>query len=90
MSGSEVERIERAALKIGETVYDLPRPARHSDVYRSVRFLGADVVYGDGSFEGFVTSAGRFVERVEATMIARAAGQARLAPGQLLQTVDLW
>ncbi len=87
---SDVERIERAALNIAGVVYDVPRPGRHSDVYRTVRHLSADLVYGSDSFEGFVTSTGRFVERIEATTIARAAKQTRLLPGQPLQTVDLW
>ena len=88
MSGSEVERIERAALKHGEKVYDLPRPARHSDVYKAA--VHDESFTYSHAIEGFVTSTGRFVTRCEATPIARAARQCRLLPGQALQTVDLW
>lgn len=86
MSGSEVERIERAALKHREKVYDLPPPARHHDIYK-IAVRDESFTYADAD-EGFLTSSGRFVNRFEAAKIARAAGQAE--PVGPLQTVDLW
>lgn len=87
----DVETIDAAALQVDGQVFTLPRPARHSDLYRHAvpDEVDRDRLYGH-AVEGFVTSTGRFVDRVEAARIARAARQARVIEGQPLQTVDLW
>lgn len=87
---SQPESIVGAAIRIGREVISLPRPARHADVYKHA-LVGtpADEVYGPESVEGFLTSAGRFVDRAEAAKVARKAGQIESAILPL-QTVDLW
>lgn len=83
------ESISTAAIKVRDVVYTLPRPARHSDVYRhACAEVGGIAVYGH-AIEGFVTCRCRFVDRAEAAEIARAARQTRSRTPQL-QTVDLW
>src|SRR5690606_16272009 len=75
----EIETVETAALKVLDVVHTLERPARHSDVYRvACAEVGETTVYGH-AIEGFVTSAGRFVDRTEAAALARAPGQTRSA-----------
>lgn len=72
----QVEMIVAAALKRGNLVYSAPRPARHGDVMRLV-----DETHGDmhepflPDEQGFLTSAGRFVNRRLATSIAVRAEQ---------------
>lgn len=57
-------------------IFSLPRPARHGNI---VWWMGDEYGYEDGEYgpeyQGFVTSAGRYVDRVEALKIAQAAGQ---------------
>jgi hypothetical protein len=68
-----LERIERAAIWHRGRVYSVARPGRHHDVIRSM----ADAGFGPEamSHQGFVTDAGRFVDRREAMQIAVAADQ---------------
>ena len=68
------ETIAAAAIQIDGVTISLPRPARHAQVMQSAEaFLGEySLAY---ACQGFVTSHGRFVNRVEAKMIAHRAGQ---------------
>ena len=64
------------------------RPFRHCDIVLELAKAGDEAaLYGD---KGFVTSAGRFVERGEAMTIAVAAGQVKQGAKQELNTEDLW
>jgi hypothetical protein len=85
------ERITKAAVEYGDTVYSLDPPNRHHHVLWLIaeRVPGAErPIRG---VQGFVTSAGRFVGRVEAGQIALAAGQtAALRWGDELFSEDLW
>lgn len=69
-----MERIEAAAvMEKGELVCFVPRPGRHHDVLRRMARAGFPIpIVGT---QGFITSAGRFVDRYEARKIAEAAGQ---------------
>ena len=83
------ERIEAAAIRCEDgVVFTLPRPARHHTL------LHALAERGDGSAitggQGFVTDAGRFVDRREGLLIAIAAGQAVRGRSLDLFTEDLW
>jgi hypothetical protein len=72
------ERIEKAAIRHADgTVFDVPRPGRHHDVIRIMRMAGKPWKSPDEALhvQGFVTSTGRFVDRVEAKKIATAANQ---------------
>ena len=66
------ETIERAAIKIDDTVHSVPKPGRHHDVIRVVYDATGKTVFGE---QGFVTSTGRFVNRRVARKIAENAKQ---------------
>jgi hypothetical protein len=84
---SEPERIERAAVRVGGVVYQVPRPERHHHAIRLAIAAGAEyVTQGE---QGFVTSTGRFVERRDAADIAYRAGQIE-QPRVALYSEDLW
>ena len=82
-----VEAIERAAIRVGAHILSVPRPCRHHHAIWLYVFDSTDQPT-DSSVEvrslqhlnfeqGFVTSVGRFVNRVEAKRIAVASGQYR-------------
>ena len=92
----EVERIETAAIVDSKgVVHARPRPARHPHIMEWMSARGIRVkpgiIMADAREQGFVTSAGRFVDRVEGAKIAKAAGQIeRLKWPPYLYTEDLW
>lgn len=53
-------------------LWSLPRPARHATLFALAVFRDT---YADPCRQGFTTSAGRFVDRIEARRIAEANGQ---------------
>lgn len=88
------ERIVRAACRWGSAVYSVPPPGRHHHVFALEK---PSVHTKPGAEEqGFLTSEGRFVDRVEGLFIAQAAGQFNrpdLRPGEnphQLYSEDLW
>lgn len=67
-------RIDRAAIKVGNRVFSLPQPMRHDNIVRVIYDeLGPDWM-GEET-EGFLTTAGDFLTRETALVIALAAGQ---------------
>jgi hypothetical protein len=88
--------VETAAIRIGEAVFTLPRPNRHHNVMWWLSTLGiSSALMKD---QGFVCSDGRYVERQEALILAKAAGQlienvhggsSPIAPPNLYSE-DLW
>jgi len=92
-----MERIEQAAIRWEGKVYTAPRPARHGDVFKANCEVVNGIVRGKilGGEQGFVTDAGRFVNRKEAYQIATSQGQVtERRPGGYdgndLYTEDLW
>lgn len=97
------ETIERAAIQARDgRVWSVPRPGRHHDVI-AVMATRPDHDPRDCAPErqGFTTSTGRFVDRVEGMRIAKAAGQLvpdfapdgvtiMREPGDLLFSEDLF
>ena len=80
------EYIDRVAIEFSDVTLDLPRPARHHDVIElHVKLTGQR---GSGR-QGFVTSAGRFVDRHTAAALAFEAGQIPRRAGALYSE-DLW
>lgn len=89
---SNVEHIVAAAIQIDGVTISLPRPARHGTVLAAADWYlktepGREV-------QGFLTSTGRFVNRIQARHIADIAGQ---KPGRSggrdnpeLYSEDLW
>ena len=89
---SEDERIEAAAILVNDEVWTLPPPTRHHTLIQA----WASAHWKDGKAgrigehdQGFVTSAGRYVDREEAATIARAAGQTD-STRSILFSEDVW
>jgi len=81
------ELVSSAALLVDGEVHTEPPPARHGLLLRR---LGIDRKSLE-AVQGFVTSRGRFVDRVQAGEIALKAGQIQqLAFPPSLFTEDLW
>lgn len=90
--GNQTETIETAAIRANGTIFSLPRPGRHCDVFKDMRENhGIENVLGPDN-QGFVTSTGRFVGRQEAMRIAKAAKQIERGKFQpdTLFSEDLW
>lgn len=88
------ERIAAAACIFRDEVVTLPPPARHHTIIRHIGELHPEAPWplvSGGEDQGFVTDAGRYVEREEAGRIAIAAGQTpALRWGPQLFSEDLW
>lgn len=69
---SERERIVAAALQIEGFTVSLPQPARHGQLFC---VIDGHISLERSIVQGFLTSEGRFVTRVEAKHIAHRAGQ---------------
>lgn len=89
---ANVEHIVAAAVQIEGITISLPQPARHSTVLACVSYT-LDLKPGR-EVQGFLTSTGRFVNRIQARHIADIAGQ---KPGRSggrdnpeLFSEDLW
>lgn len=71
------ERIVSAAIRSREIILSIPAPGRHSDIIFSASRTIVDAELIHIGEQGFLTSTGRFVNRVEAKHLAIAAGQLR-------------
>lgn len=86
-----VERIVAAAMQYEGVTLSLPQPARHAQVMHSAVYFMTDVQIA-AACQGFITSEGRFVNRVQARQIAFMAGQEPKSTGgdRDLYSEDLW
>jgi hypothetical protein len=83
------ERVVAAAVRQYGLTVSLPQPARHSDILKPLHTATGVLVAPED--QGFLTSSGRFVGRIEAGDIARLAGQIKkLAWPPQLYSEDLW
>jgi hypothetical protein len=84
------EMIMRAAIQWKGRVYHYPIPARHHNVISRMAKIG----FGPEAMhdQGFLTSEGRFVDRVEGLTIAKAAEQIQQKHGNVneLYSEDIW
>ena len=78
------ERIVSVAISAFGIIASLPAPARHGDVLRKLHDFNPMLLGPDT--QGFLTSAGRYVNRRDAAAIALAAGQT----GGLINAPDLY
>ena len=69
-----MEMIKQAAVKCGDNIYTLPRPKRHSHIYKYI-YDNAGLVELRKGIDGFLTNTDRFVDRREAYQIAKNADQ---------------
>lgn len=70
-----VETIAAAAVQIEGMTISLPRPARHGQVLHALDAMHLPDYHVHGACQGFLTSEGRFVNRVQAKQIAHIARQ---------------
>jgi len=88
-----VERIVAAAIQVQGITMSLPLPARHGQVLHAADDIITQAEL-HGACQGFLTSTGRFVNRVQAKQIAHMAGQPQLRPESHrtkdLYSEDLW
>ncbi len=87
MIASLPELIVSAAVRCGDRIVTVERPGRHGDCINWLFGLGVE-----SRDHGFLTSRGRFVDRLEAGKIAAAAGQATANPAvnSHLFSEDVW
>ena len=87
-----VESIVAAAVQFEGITFSLPKPARHGQVLHAMdaAMLGTDPV--TSCCQGFLTSEGRFVNRVQGRQIEHIAGQKPKTTGndRDLFSEDLW
>ncbi|WP_395543410.1 hypothetical protein [Neotabrizicola sp. sgz301269] len=85
------ERIVAAAIQIEGVTISLPQPARHGQVLACASIF-VEEAYRVTEVQGFITSKGRFVNRVQARQIAHMAGQDPKQTGgdHELFSEDLW
>ncbi len=93
------ERITAAAIRFNGVVLSLPPPARHHHCIRAATHVGYDDWRPEHE-QGFETDTGRFVDRREAMLIARAQGQlipraggymqGEISNGDVLFSEDVW
>lgn len=83
------ERIVAAAVQIEGVTFSLPRPARHGQVLHSLDGILPDPIL-HMACQGFLTSDGRFVNRVMAKHIAHRAKQPQLRPESERHQRDLF
>lgn len=83
------ERIISVAISAFGIVASLPAPARHGDVLHKLHHFNDMALPPDT--QGFLTSAGRFVNRRDAAVLALEAGQLdKLHSPPELYSEDLW
>lgn len=83
------ERIIAVAISAFGVIASLPAPARHGDVLNKLHDFNSLPLPPDT--QGFLTSAGRYVNRRDAAKIALEAGQvATLEAPPQLYSEDLW
>jgi hypothetical protein len=81
--------VERAALRIGDAVFSLPRPNRHHNVMWWLSVLGIDTAQMHD--QGFTLSNGQYASRTLAAKVALRNGQvSKLIAPPNLYSEDLW
>lgn len=89
---SEIQQhITHVAILYNAKVYKLPKPYRHSDVERDIRYQTGLGISGP-STKGFLDNTGKFWTRRQARIIATKAGQilGGIKPGNELYSEDVW
>lgn len=86
-----LEWITHVAIKYDGRVHSLPGPKRHCDVYQKLLRQNNGGLYGP-TFNGFLTSHGRYVSRAEAFIIAKRIGQIKKGSRieGYLYSEDIW
>lgn len=87
----KVERIVAAAIQHEGVTISLPKPARHGQILHCAEQFLPEHALG-AACQGFLTSEGRFVNRIQARQLAWIAGQQpkETANARDLYSEDLW
>ena len=84
------ESIVAAAIQVEGVTISLPLPARHGQVLHAAEAMQLPSHMLHAACQGFLTSEGRFVNRVQAKQIAHMAGQSQLRPQRERHDRDLF
>lgn len=84
------ERIIAAAVQVEGVTLSLPLPARHGQVLAAMDAMHLPEYQLHRACQGFLTSTGRFVNRVQAKQIAHMAGQPQMRPEHERHQRDLF
>ena len=85
----EVEKIIAAAIMMNEYFTAMvPNPGRHADVIHELAKAGLKIPIKGA--QGFITSTGRFVNRLDAKEVAIKAGQVTQTEFDELYSEDVW
>jgi hypothetical protein len=90
-SATDRVTIVAAAIRHEGLIFTLPRPCRHHHLLQALNALGLPIACR--RHQGFLTSEGTFVDRVEGARLAIASGQARsdrMHNPQRLFSEDVW
>ena len=83
--------IVAAAIRFEGVIMFRPRPSRHHHILNTVALWRDDAALSLQAEQGFITSDGFFVDRLEASKIALASGQIKgLNAPPNLYSEDLW
>ncbi len=80
--------ITGVAIKQGDAIHWLPKPARHADVIK--KMVMDDDVISAQYIQGFMLANGEFKDRDEAGKIALETGQIKTIGFTHLNSIDLW
>ena len=86
------EKIVSAAICIDGFIITQPPPARHHTLLQAAHgWGGRELTTNARALQGFLTNRGRYVDRIEAAIIALAANQLEQTNrGEELYSEDLW
>jgi len=87
-----METIVAAACQVEGLTFSLPKPARHGQVLHSMQNAHLPQYAITSCCQGFLTSEGRFVNRVQGRQLAIMAGQNPKTSGNTIDlfSEDLW
>jgi hypothetical protein len=95
-----METIEAVAVKYGDLILSVEKPGRHHHVFWALdKAIGGQEKMVNGRYpfvgtetQGFITSTGRFVDRIEGCKLARAADQIKhkTGPADMLFSDCMW
>jgi hypothetical protein len=92
MTPKATEKIVSVAIKYKGEIYVQPRPCRHHHVIHAIGEKNG-IDFNGSDMQGFLTTTGQFVDRVEGLKIALAANQvldpSNIRAGRLFSE-DLW
>lgn len=91
---NDAERLPltHVAIRVGGVVWSLPKPFRHHHIFQVMAHLGVTPTDGGERDQGFLDSAGRYLNRRQALVNASLHEQLKdgRTIGSILTSEDLW